>query len=393
MQRSTERILTTHTGSLPRPPVILEAMRAREAGGAFDQAAFEHDLAREVTSIVRGQAQAGIDVVNDGECGKPSFNAYVRERLSGFESRIPPGGLPTPTGPLNANGRDEQEFADYYAYVKQHNPFVDTIRVAPRVCVGPISYSGQAALQRDIANLRQALQANPTVEAFLPSSSPIPNIRNEYYASEEEYFLAYGEAMREEYRGILDAGFVLQIDDPSMVSGWDTHPEMSLEEYKALARKRVEVINHALRDLPRERIRYHTCYGINFGPRVSDLQLADVVDILLSIHAGAYSFEAANPRHEHEFRVFRDVKLPDDKVLIPGVITHSNVTIEHPQVVADRIVRWAEVVGRERVIGGNDCGFASTAGNAEIPVTVAWAKLRALGDGARLASEYLWSGG
>jgi 5-methyltetrahydropteroyltriglutamate--homocysteine methyltransferase len=202
--------------------------------------------------------------------------------------------------------------------------------------------------------------------------------------------LAYAEALRVEYRAILDAGFLLQIDDPQMVSAWDARADVSLEEYRASCRQRVEIVNYALRDLPTDRVRYHTCYGVNFGPRVSDLQLADVIDIFFAINAGSYSFEAANPRHEHEWRLFEAVKLPTDKVLIPGVVTHSNVMVEHPEVVADRIVRWAEVVGRENVLVGNDCGFASTAGNAEIPPSVAWAKLQALGEGARLASRRLW---
>jgi 5-methyltetrahydropteroyltriglutamate--homocysteine methyltransferase len=214
--------------------------------------------------------------------------------------------------------------------------------------------------------------------------------RNEFYASNEEFVLAYADALRVEYQAILGAGFLLQIDDPQMVSAWDARQDLSLEDYRAQCMKRVDILNYALRDLPVDRIRYHTCYGVNFGPRVSDLGLADVVDIFFAIQAGSYSFEAANPRHEHEWRLFEQVKLPANKVLIPGVVTHSNVMVEHPEVVADRIVRWAEVIGRENIIVGNDCGFASTAGNAEIPPTVAWAKLSALGEGARLASARLY---
>ncbi|HEY3059264.1 MAG TPA: cobalamin-independent methionine synthase II family protein [Chloroflexota bacterium] len=391
MKRSTERILTTHTGSLPRPAVILEAMRAREAGQPIDEPTFQKDVNDAVRAIVRDQALAGIDIVDDGECGKPSFQHYVLERLAGFEARMPPGGMPVPTGPLATGGRDAHDFPDYYQYVLDHNPFVNTIRMAPRVCIGPISYVGQSQLQRDLARLTSAVHGLPVTEAFVPATSPVPAGRaNEYYASSDEYFTAYADAMRTEYQAILDAGFLLQIDDPQMVSAWDARTDLTLDAYRAVCQKRVEVINYALRDLPTDRIRYHTCYGVNFGPRVSDLGLADVVDLLLSINAGSYSFEAANPRHEHEWRVFQKVKLPAGKVLIPGVVTHSNVMVEHPEVVADRIVRWAEVVGRESIIVGNDCGFASTAGNAEIPPTVAWAKLRALGEGARLASARLW---
>jgi 5-methyltetrahydropteroyltriglutamate--homocysteine methyltransferase len=391
MKRSTERILTTHTGSLPRPKEILEAMRDREDGRPVDEAWFERAVREAIGEIVRRQADSGVDVVDDGECGKPSFQHYVLERLSGFEARMPPGGMPVPTGPLAANGRDAAQFPDYYQYVLDHNPFVDTIRVAPRVCVAPIEYVGQAQLQQQLDRFRAALGEVSVDEAFVPASSPVPSQpRNEYYSSQDEFVRAYADALRTEYRAILDAGFVLQIDDPQMVSAWDARQDLSLDEYRALCMRRVEVLNYALRDLPVERIRYHTCYGVNFGPRVSDLGLANVVDILLAINAGAYSFEAANPRHEHEWRVFEEVQLPADKVLIPGVITHSNVMVEHPEVVADRIVKWAEVVGRERIIVGNDCGFASTAGNAEIPPSVAWAKLAALGEGARLASARLY---
>ena len=282
-------------------------------------------------------------------------------------------------------------FPDYYAWVLAHNPFESVIRVAPRVCVGPITYVGQPQLQRDIGNLETALAGLNVEEVFYQSAAPFPgNQANEYYASAEEYATAFADAMRAEYLAILDAGLLVQIDDPSMVSGWDGRPELTLEEYRRSAEQRVEVLNYALRGLPEDRIRYHTCYGVNFGPRVSDLQLKDVLDIFFKIHAGSYSFEAANPRHEHEWRLFETRRLPAGKVLIPGMVTHSNVMIEHPEVVADRIVRWASVVGRENVIAGNDCGFASTAGNAEIPPTVAWAKLEALAEGARLATRRLW---
>jgi 5-methyltetrahydropteroyltriglutamate--homocysteine methyltransferase len=385
-----ERIPTTHTGSLPRPPDILEAMRAREAGERVDEQAFEVRLREAVADNVRRQAEAGIAIVGDGECSKPGFAAYVTERLSGFEARVPPEGLPVPTGPIARGGRDARQFPDYYDWVLAHNPFEGMIRMAPRVCVGPIRYVGQEQLQRDIRNLRDALAGLEVEAAFMPSYTPVPPVRNEYYSSEDEFVEAYADAMRQEYRAILEAGLFLQIDDPQMVSSWDARPELTRDEYRGWAARRVEVLNHVLDGLPEERIRYHTCYGINFGPRVSDLQLADVLDILLGIQAGAYSFEAANPRHEHEWHLFETTKLPDGKKLVPGVVTHSNVMVEHPEVVADRIVRWANVVGRDNVVAGTDCGFASNAGNAEIPVTVAWAKLQALGQGAELASRRLW---
>ncbi|HEY2594313.1 MAG TPA: cobalamin-independent methionine synthase II family protein [Chloroflexota bacterium] len=391
MQRSTTRILTTHTGSLPRPGDVLEAMRAREAGGAFDAAAFDQRITQAVAENVDREAQAGLDVVNDGEVGKPSFTAYVNQRLSGFEARPAQGSVRR--GPIDPDGRDARQFPDYYQYVLAHSPFENVIRMSPRVCVGPIQYVGQALVQRDIANLKSAMARHQFVEGFLPSTSPITNTSNEYYSSQEEFAAAYADAVREEYRAILDAGLVVQIDDPSMVSAWDSRHDLNVEDYRRNAERRVELLNYALRDLPQDRIRYHTCYGVNFGPRVSDLQLEQVIDIFFSINAGAYSFEAANPRHEHEWRLFEKVRLPEGKVLIPGMVTHSNVMIEHPQAVADRIERWAQAVGPENIIVGNDCGFASTAGNAEIPPTVAWAKLQALSEGARLASERLYAGG
>jgi 5-methyltetrahydropteroyltriglutamate--homocysteine methyltransferase len=391
MQRSTHRVLTTHTGSLPRPTDLLETMRAREAGQPVNRQAFEQRVREAVGENVRRQAEAGLDIVNDGEVAKPSFSNYVLERLSGFEVR-PTMSTPRRVGAIDPNGRDAQQFPDYYEYVFAHSPFENTIRIAPRVCVGPLRYIGQELVQRDIANLKNAMAVRNFVEGFLPSTSPVPGVSaNEYYRSSEEYSTAYADAMREEYRAILDAGLLLQIDDPSMVDDWDKRTDMQLEEYRRWAEHRVELINYALRDLPEDRIRYHTCYGVNFGPRVSDLQLADIIDIFFKIHAGAYSFEAANPRHEHEWRLFEHVKIPDGKVLIPGMVTHSNVMIEHPEAVADRIERWASTIGKENIIVGNDCGFASTAGNAEIPPTVAWAKLRALAEGARLASERMYA--
>jgi 5-methyltetrahydropteroyltriglutamate--homocysteine methyltransferase len=391
MKRSTSRIRTTHTGSLPRPPEILETLRTMAAGKAFDSQAYEAALTKHVADFVRKQVAAGIDVVNDGECSKPSFMHYLAERLDGFESRVPPGGLPVPTGPIGIDGRDARMFPDFYKNVLENNPFANTIRVAPRVCVAPIRYIGHEKLQRDIKNLKTAMAETGADEGFLPAAVPIPVMKNEYYKTEEDYFVAYAEAMREEYKAILDAELLLQIDFPQLISAWDDRRDMTLADYRMWAAGRIEYLNHALRDLPEDRIRFHTCYGVNFGPRMSDLQPEDIIDLFFTIKASSYSFEAANPRHEHEWRVPQKVKLPEGKILIPGVVTHSNVMIEHPEVVADRIERWAGAVGRENVIFGNDCGFQSTAGNTEIPITVAWAKLQALGEGARIASKRLWS--
>lgn len=391
MKRSTDHIRTTHTGSLPRPPDLLETLRAIAAGQAVDMAAYEASLTRHVADVVKRQVEAGIDTVTDGECSKPSFQHYVAERLEGFEPRLPAGGLGVPTGPIGLAGQDALMFPDFYRNVLENNPFRYTIRIAPRVCVGPIRYVGHAKLQRDIDNLKGAMAAAGADEGFMPALAPITALENEYYGSDEEFITAYGEAMREEYRAILDAGLVLQIDFPALVSRWDTAGRtMSLADYRKWAERQIGYLNHALRGLPEDRIRFHTCYGVNIGPRVSDLQLENIIDLFFTIRAGAYSFEAANPRHEHEWRVLERAKLPDGKILIPGAVTHSNVMIEHPETVADRIERWVRIAGRDNVIFGNDCGFQSTAGNTEIPETVAWAKLAALGAGARLASQRLW---
>ena len=389
MKRSIDRIRTTHTGSLPRPPEILEAMRSQAQGRAVDAPAYEAALARHVAEIVKKQVAAGIDTVSDGECSKPSFRAYVGERIGGFEARIPPGGIPVP-GPVSPDSRDAAMFPDYYQGMLLHNPFANAIRVAPRVCVGPIRYVGRQPLARDIANLKQAMAAAGAEEGFMPSSGSIPVDLNEHYRTQEEYLEANGEAMREEYRAILDADLLLQIDDPRLVSSWDGQRDMDLQQYRGWMQKRIEALNHALRGLPEDRIRFHTCYGVNFGPRLSDLQLEQVIDLIFTIKAGAYSFETANPRHDHEWRAARSFKLPAGKMLIPGAVTHSNVMVEHPEVVADRIECWANAVGRENIMAGNDCGFSSTAGNTEIPMAVAWAKLQALGEGARMASRRLW---
>jgi len=261
------------------------------------------------------------------------------------------------------------------------------------VCTGPTAYKGHKHVQADIENLTAALAGTKAEEAFIPAISPTSVEdwqKNAYYRTEEEYLVAIADAMHEEYQAIVDAGFLVQIDDPHLATHYVSHPELSVDQVRRWAEVRVEALNHALRGLPRDKVRWHTCYGINIGPRVHDLELKHFVDVMLKIRAGAYSFEAANPRHEHEWRVLEKVKLPDGKILIPGAVTHSNVMIEHPEVVADHIERWARIAGRENLVFGNDCGFQSTAGNTEIPITVAWAKLRALGEGARIASQRLW---
>src|SRR5262245_1284856 len=378
-------VRTTHTGSLPRPKQILEAVREHfTTGKAMDEAM----LARTVVDVVRKQVEAGIDIVTDGEMSKPSFFHYLAERLEGFAPREPKvkGRV---VGPMDLDGRDALQFPDYYEGFTKHSPFENTIRVAPRACVAPVKYVGRKFVERDIANLKRAMADVGAKEGFMPAASPLPFMPNEHYKTDEEYFAAYGEQMREEYKAILDAGFYLQVDDPRMVSEWDSFKDMDLKQYRKWMQGRIAHINHALRGLPVERIRYHTCYGVNFGPRVSDLQLDDVLDLLFTINAGFYSFEAANPRHDPEWRVLAKNKPPGGQKLIPGAVTHSNVTIEHPEVVADRMERWIKAAGAQNVLFGNDCGFSSTAGNTEIPESVAFAKLKALADGARIAGKNL----
>ena len=381
MKHSTDRILTTHAGSLPRPPDLLDLVQTGGAG-AFDEAANAARLRKAVGEVVHKQAELGIDVIDDGEYGKPSFVSYINERLGGYE-------VDTVAGPRNqwASSREGRSFPEFY----------EQTHVASRhthmVCTGQITYKGHAQLKRDIDNLKAALQGTRIEEAFMPAISP-SNIedwqKNAYYKTQEEYVFAIAEAMREEYQAIVDAGFLVQIDDPRLVTYYIIHPEASVADCRKWAEVRVEALNHALRNIAPEKIRFHTCYGINMGPRIHDMELKDIVDIILKIRAGAYSFEAANPRHEHEWKVWKSVKLPDGKILIPGVISHSTILVEHPELVAERIARFAGVVGRENVIAGSDCGFATFAGSKEVHPSIVWAKLEALGEGSRIASKELW---
>ena len=382
MQHSTQRILTTHAGSLPRPPDLLEMLAAKEQGQPVDESARAARLPLAVKDIVQRQIELGIDVVDDGEYSKPSFVTYVNERLGGFEvdSEKPR------QGPW-VGSREALSFPEFYAAIHVGS------RQNRMICTGPVSYKGHDLLQRDIRNLKAAI-GGAKVEAFMPAISP-SNVeewqRNAYYKTQEEYVFAIGEAMREEYEAIVDAGFLLQIDDPRLVVLLPGQARCQRSPNAANGRaQRVEALNHALRDIPPDKIRHHTCYGINMGPRVHDMEVKHLLDIILKIKAGAYSFEAANPRHEHEWKIWGSAKLPKDKVLIPGVISHSTVLVEHPELVAERIGRFASLVGKERVIAGSDCGFATFAGSKEVHPTIVWAKLKALSDGAKLASKELW---
>ena len=388
MKRSVDRILTTHVGSLIRPQPLQEFLRAKQASKPFDLQAYDHCLTRSVADVVRRQAEAGIDVISDGEFGKSiSWSQYVLERLSGFERRpVRPGGNPF------QRGADRERFAEFYAELDAHE------EVATRtdsVCVGPINYTGQAELQRDIENFKAALKGVNVEEAFLPVAAPasvIPDRKNEYYKSDEECLFAIGAAMRTEYKMIVDAGFLLQLDDARAAVTYDRMvPPAAFADYRKWVDMHMEVLNHAIEGLPPERIRYHVCWGSWPGPHATDVPLKEIVDLILKVKVGAYVIEGANPRHEHEWKVWKDVKLPDGKVLIPGVISHATNVVEHPELVAERIGRYAGLVGRENVLAGTDCGFAQGPFYRRVHPSIMWAKLEALAQGARLASKELWS--
>jgi 5-methyltetrahydropteroyltriglutamate--homocysteine methyltransferase len=387
MKRSTARILTTHVGSLIRPPALIEFLRAQQERRPVDEAAFAACLRASVADIVRQQAEAGVDVVSDGEFGKTiSWSQYALERLSGFERRP----LKTGANPF-ARGADRTRFAEFYAELDARDAPATQSEAA---CVGPIAYTGQAALQRDIDNFKAALARFPAVEAFLPVAAPasvIPDRKNEYYASEDDCLQAIAEAMRTEYRMIVDAGFLVQLDDARTAVTFDRMvPPASFADYRNWVARYVEVVNHALEGIPEDRVRYHVCWGSWPGPHTTDVPLRDIVDLILKMRVGAYVIEGANPRHEHEWKVWQSVKLPAGKVLIPGVISHATNIVEHPELVCERIVRLAKLVGRENIIAGTDCGFAQSPMYRRVHPSIMWAKLEALAAGAQLASMELW---
>ena len=385
MLRSLGAFLTTHVGSLPRPDDLLTMMIKREDGGDIDPAVFAARANRAVEEIVKKQVDLGIDVVNDGEQGKVSFVTYVGERLSG----IVPG---EPRGNLWKGTREGQAFPEFYAEVEAHASGAPG-RARQMICVDHLRYSGQRQLDEQLRAFRAAADRAGVKEAFVPSISP-SNVerwqRNDYYKTNDDYLEAIAEAMRVEYEAIVDAGFLLQIDDPAMATRY-TMTTDSLDNTRKWANVRVDVLNHALRNISEENIRFHTCYSINMGPRSTDMELKDLVDIMLRVRAGAYSFEFANPRHEHEWKIWENVKLPAGKILIPGVISHTTVLVEHPELVAERIMRFANVVGPENLIAGADCGFASFAASHEMHPSIVWAKLAALVEGANIASRRVWN--
>jgi 5-methyltetrahydropteroyltriglutamate--homocysteine methyltransferase len=382
-QHSNSRILTTHVGSLPRPHALLDMMKAHLAGRLGDEAAYHNAVREAVAECVRRQAETGIDILTDGEQSKPGFFMYVRERLEGFE--------PRQGQRMNLFQAEREAFPEYYEeYFKQAMLGGAVAPATPFVCTGPVRYRGQEALQRDIDNLKTATADLPGHSVFMPATAPSGVGQNEYYPTEEEYFHATGAALRVEYQAIVDAGFILQIDDPFLTDIFGD-PSLDATQRNRKAEIYVEAINESLSGIPPEKLRFHTCYGINHGPRVHEAALSDVVAHMLKVNALAYSFEAANPRHEHEYHLWESVKLPDGKTVIPGVITHASNIVEHPELIAERLIRYARIVGRENVIAGADCGFSSQATyRTEVHPSVVWAKFEALRDGARLASERLW---
>ena len=392
MRRSTDRIIVSHAGTLPRPPELTELMRAGDAKAAEFKAA----LPAAVKDVVRHQIEVGIDVVNDGELGKrDGFSNYPRVRLSGLEVReVQPGTGPKPH---DVQGRDRISFPEFGKQGFPARPFGAPSGgnvaqgTGPRqmvFCTGPISYIGQEHYKEDIANLKAATQGLD-VEPYLPAVAPGTMehwMYNEYYKSDEEMLYAIADAMKEEYKAIVDAGFVLQIDDPDLPDGWQMYPEMSVAEYHKYAQVRIEALNHGLAGLPEDRIRFHTCWGSQHGPHMDDIELKHIADLILMVRAECISVEAANPQHDHDWALWESVKLPEGKSYMPGVVSHVSNHIEHPELVAQRLERYAAVMGKENVIAGTDCGMGSRVGHAE----VCWAKFRAMSEGAAIASKRLW---
>jgi 5-methyltetrahydropteroyltriglutamate--homocysteine methyltransferase len=402
------RILTTHAGSLTRPVELLTLLAARERGEEVDEQEYRDCLSRAVNDTVRRQIDAGIDLVDDGEMGKATWITYLYERVSGLEPRM----VPVQGGNILPPSRDRQAFPEFYALhdAEMAKQVVNQVQLGadadamsgepdetPRArmwaCTGPITYDG-SALAGDIARLKSALEGTDVTGAFLPVVAPasVYWLENEYYGSDEEFVFAVADALHEEYRAIVDAGLLLQVDDAVLAHEYDSVLSLggSVEDYRRWAQVRVDALNHALRGIPQERIRYHICFGSWHGPHAFDPPLRDILDLVLQVDAGAYSIEQANPRHEHEWRIWEDVQLPEGKAVIPGVVTHHTNVVEHPELVADRLVRLAGLVGRENVIAGTDCGFAQGAFLQRVHPTIQWAKLAALAEGARLATRQLW---
>jgi 5-methyltetrahydropteroyltriglutamate--homocysteine methyltransferase len=387
VQRSTDRILTTHTGSIARPDDLIELMRARENGRPYDRDAFEARATAAVEDRVRRQVEAGLDVINDGEQRKSGFTTYLAERLDGFDA------VPYAAGESPGSWGEVAEFPEYYERYFKTAMYGAMLSPPTRlVCRRPVAYVGQEALAIDIANLRAALAGQEYTEVFLSAALPtgLAEHDNEYYSSRDEFIGALADATREEYRAIIDAGFLIQLDDPAASRLWGYADAEPAERDRRVAQT-IELINYTLRGIPPEKIRYHTCYGINQGPHVHDLRLRDFIEPMLEINAQAFAFEVMNPRHMHDYHAFEDVRLPEGKIIIPGMLSNGANWVEHPELIAELTVRYAELVGRENVLIGNDCGFASQAATREIDPRVGWAKFSALAEGARIASRRLWN--
>jgi 5-methyltetrahydropteroyltriglutamate--homocysteine methyltransferase len=385
LQQNTDRIQTTHIGSLPRPHHLLDQLKAKFSGEPFDEKVFETALRRAVIDVVRKQRECGIDIITDGEFSKPGFFTYIQERLSGFEVR--------PNQKMLLFQKEVAAFPEYYAdYFKQAMMGGAIVSLAPVVCIGPVRYRGQAPLARDIENIKAAASTAgvPLHQVFLPATAPSGVGINDYYKSEEEYFHALAAEMNKEYKAISDAGLLVQVDDPFLADIF-VEPDLDDAGKRRRAEIYVEATNTALDGIPPERVRFHTCYGINEGPRLYEASLPELIGYMLKINAGSYSFEAANPRHEHEYHLFESVKIPDGKVLCPGVITHASNIVEHPELICERILRYANLVGRGNVIAAADCGFSSQAlYKTEVHNTVVWEKFKAMRQGADLATRKLW---
>ncbi len=379
MKRSIDRILTTHAGSLPRTAKVVELLLAEQKEHGRHKTELNAAVSEAIKYVAGKQVECGIDIVNDGEQGRTDYTVHVLDRLAGFEGESSP---PMGTG--------EPEFPELAEMLKM---FASPFQYRPK-CSGDIGWKDWQAAVADIELTRAAMKGIKAEEIFMTSPSPgqiARYLKNAHYKTEEEYLFALAEAMRVEYKAVVDAGFILQVDDPRLITHYNRMPGITMEENRKFIELRVEVLNHALEGIPEEKVRFHTCYSINVAPRVHDLEMQHYVDLMLKVKAQGYSIEAANPRHEHEWRVWNETKLPDNKVLIPGVVSHCVYQVEHPELVADRLEKFASIVGRERVIAGTDCGFATSRAGDELHPDVAWAKLQALVDGAKIATKRLWN--
>ena len=382
MIRSIDRIRTMHAGTLPRPNDLRDMVVAKESNQVYDESKFTRRVQAVIKENVRLQIESGIDSVNDGEVSKLSFTSYISDRIGGIEKRKPSDG----PAPFGINGRDTAEFNEYFI---NKEGFTGLGTNPSYFVTGPVTYTGETAIQADIDNFKAGLQGSTPEETFLPAITPGTMehwLANEHYKSDEEYLFALADALHVEYKSIVDAGFLLQIDDPDLPDAWQMHPEMTVKDYQKFAELRVNALNHAIGDIPEEKVRFHTCWGSYKGPHKYDIPLRDMIDLILKVKAVGYSIEASNPMHEHEWTVWKDVKLPDGKVLIPGVIGHASDFIEHPELVAQRLVRYANIVGKENLMAGTDCGIGSRVGHAKI----CWAKFEAMAEGARIATKELW---